>query len=170
MPGGGESLQGPLDERPEVHRLAAEPDLPARDSRDVEEVIDQGGQLSDLPRDDGPGGPGRVIGAPEPIQNGGRPRNRPQWVAQLVAQHREEFVFGRVQAIGFRPRLALPRQEVRAFVRLRRQQDRRLAECLARGAQLAHLGGRHGRRAAMSERDRGIPKLGDIVGEPPAQP
>ena len=94
---GPRGLDGPRDDRARRHRLALQRDHPARDARHVEQVVDQDHQVLDLAID-GVAGPGAVrLGQLlEAQQLHGGPDGR-QRIAQLVRQHRQEFVLAPVR-------------------------------------------------------------------------
>ena len=87
----------PRTDRRQLHALLAQLDLAPGDPRDVQQVVDQAGQVVDLTLDHRaaiPRGrsPERSHAAPAP----GRCLDRGQGVAQLVGEHRQELVLAAV--------------------------------------------------------------------------
>ena len=100
-----------VEDRPGVDELLAEPDLPAGDAGDVEQVVDEPGELPDLPLDD-VARPAAVLLVGGHLQDGHGVVDRRQRVPQLVGEHRQELV---LVAVGLAegPGLPLPLGEVR---------------------------------------------------------
>ncbi len=88
-------LERALDDGRERHPLAAQLQLPVRDAREVEKLVDQAHHVRDLPLDHA-----QRPFAPRPFlarvarsrQDLGRARERRERVAELVCQRREELV------------------------------------------------------------------------------
>src|SRR5262249_9317568 len=84
-----DALHRSLDDVRQVYWLLAKDDSALRDTRDVQEVVDQPRDLINLPARDL-----QSTGAPRLVEAGDRNgvAYRGERVAQLVAEHREEFV------------------------------------------------------------------------------
>ena len=80
----------------EFHRFELELDLAARDARHVEQIVDQAHQVMDLALDDLALAPKRIAAAH--LHQVERSQNRRERIAQLMPQHREEFIFGAIGA------------------------------------------------------------------------
>ena len=92
---GRTDLDGPRDGRGQVERLRAELDLPLGDPRDVEQVVDQAGELLRLPADH-LAGPGELLVGAGRLGDLHGAVDRGQGVAQLVGEHGEELVLAAV--------------------------------------------------------------------------
>ena len=102
LEGGRVVLDRRVDELVQLEPLLVQADLPARDARDVEQVVDQARQLPDLTIDHGERPPRLLsagIGVPEHV---GAVADRAERIAKLVREHREEL---RLTAIGLEQRL-----------------------------------------------------------------
>ena len=80
-----------VEDRARVHEVLPEPDLPARDARDVEQVVDEPDELPDLPLDD-VAGPVAALLVGGHLEDGHGVVDRGERVAQLVGEHRQELV------------------------------------------------------------------------------
>src|SRR5439155_1023260 len=110
----GERGHGVPDRLRELDRAPLEDDLAECHPGDVEEVVDQMGELSVLSRDDLAGTRGgvrrRILG----VEHAHRVRDGGERVAQLVAQHGEEWSLPRLAASAS-ARAACSRASKRAF-------------------------------------------------------
>src|SRR5271166_1237927 len=89
------------NDRPEFHRLFAETDLALRDAGDIEQVIDQAGEVLDLAFDDlfGPGNTIPVASCrTEQIDS---TADRGKQVPELVGEHRQKFILAAVGVLEF---------------------------------------------------------------------
>jgi hypothetical protein len=89
-------LDGSGHDISELDRLTIEVDLSARDPRDVQQVVHQASQVSDLPIDHRQLA---ELSALEPHQLH-RGRDRGERVAQFVSEHREEFILRTIGRLG----------------------------------------------------------------------
>ena len=94
-----DGLDGTADDRREVERLLAELDLAPRDAGDVQQVVDQPGQVPDLPLDDLLG-PFELLLRLQLAEELDGVADRRQRVPQLVGEHRQELVLA---AVGLQP-------------------------------------------------------------------
>ena len=97
-------LDGPLDDRREIEHLPAQRDLPLAHARDVEQVVEQPLHVPDLPPDHLAGhrrGLGVVRGQAEDLDGAEDGRHG---IAQLVRQHRQEFVLAPIGLLQLRER------------------------------------------------------------------
>ncbi len=78
-------------------RFALELDAPHRDARDVEQVVDDAGELNRLAAHDLGRALRRLVITDEPRNQLGGITNGRQRIAQLVSQHGEEFVFAAIR-------------------------------------------------------------------------
>jgi hypothetical protein len=84
------------DEDHRIEHRAVDLDQATRDARDIEQVVDQRGQVADLAADDAAGLPDAVfVGGPESEQLRRR-RDRRERIAQLVGEHCQELVLAPV--------------------------------------------------------------------------
>ena len=95
----------------ELRLVSLDRHQPARDARDVEQVVDQGLQVVDLADDHLAGAPHDPLVGDLQAQGLGGGGNRGQRIAQLVRQHRQEFILGVVLVFRLAPRLALAGQQ-----------------------------------------------------------
>ena len=86
-----------LDDLAELDGLAVQRDLALRDARHVEQIVDEAGEVRDLPLDDlAHPGDARVVRRHLVEHLRGRDDRRER-IAQLVRQHREELVLAPVR-------------------------------------------------------------------------
>ncbi len=92
-------LDGAIDDRPHVHSFHVQRDRAARDARDIEQVVDELGQVDHLPLDHvaRPRHRRRILQCPRHYLD--RVPYRCQRVAQLVREYREEFVLAAVRLL-----------------------------------------------------------------------
>src|SRR5581483_11185624 len=80
------------DDRAQVDGFQLQRDLPTRDPRNVEQVVHQPRQLTELATDYVPGPENGVVRARDLVQELDRHADRCERVPELVSEHREEFV------------------------------------------------------------------------------
>ena len=95
---------GLLDDRPDVHDLLLELDLPARDAGDVQQVVDEPGQVLHLAFDD-LRRPFMVLSSRGSLQDLSGIADRRQRISELVGEHRQELVLA---PVGLFERLGVP--------------------------------------------------------------
>ena len=94
-----DGLDGTADDRREVERLLPEADLPPGDAGDVQQVVDQPGEVLHLPLDDLLR-PFEVLLRLQLAEELGGVVDGRQRVPQLVGEHRQELVLA---AVGLQP-------------------------------------------------------------------
>ena len=125
----------------QVDDLAPQLDLAARDLRDVEQIVDQAGQVVDLPLDHLLLARDRALAlVPHQPERGDDRRQR---IAQLVAEHREELVLGAARRLQLAEQLlafGLGLLDQAAPLEIDRRAIRRLVDARLRQLQMAaHL-------------------------------
>ncbi len=98
------ALERARDHVVQTYALAVEPDHAPRDARDVEQVLDETGELIGLPPCDVERG--AASGDVEP-RHGDGVSDRGERVPELVAQHGEKFVLRVVRGVDDRARVPL---------------------------------------------------------------
>ena len=89
---GGERRGGSEDDLGQVDWLSSQPDLSGVHALDVEEIIEQMGDVVDLPRDHVVRAGFRLALGVRHLEHLGGSADRPQRIAQLVAQQCQELV------------------------------------------------------------------------------
>ena len=94
-------LDRPADQLVEVHPLLFKPDLAARDPRDVEEIVDQTGQVRNLALDHRFSTLHLLAIAANMLKDVQAVLDGRQRVAQLVGEHRQKLILARVRVAQF---------------------------------------------------------------------
>ena len=89
-----EAAERALRDGLEVHGTPLELDLARGQSRDVEQIIEQPCEMGRLPMEDLPELRGLVVRLALQVEDADCPVDGAEGVAQLVTEHREEFVLG----------------------------------------------------------------------------
>ena len=74
--------------------LSVEHNLPGHDTTDIEEIVHEAGHVEDLPLNDVTSANGAGLSKFGEAKHLHRTADRPQRIAQLVAEHREKFILG----------------------------------------------------------------------------
>ena len=139
-----ERLERPPGHVAQRHRLALDHDPAGGHPRDVEQVVDETGQVVGLASDDHPDPRGVVVLGSELFEHRDRVADRGQGISKLVGQHREELVLAAIALLDLAIEAPVVERDRRAA--------RQIADEIDVGGGIAAVGFEHGARHRAERR------------------